>query len=60
MTKKNNRNYKQTNKRHVNRNLIKIGSKDCNLCKKDFDIYSKFDRFCLSCKLTEIYRGYCI
>ena len=46
------------NNHKVYRDLVKIGVRYCNLCKKKFNTYSKFDRFCLVCKHTEIYRGY--
>ena len=58
--KRNNRNFKHNNSSLVHRGLKKIGERDCNLCRKKFDIYTKFDRFCLICKNTEIYRGYCV
>ena len=60
MKKKRNRNFKHNNSSLVYRGLKKIGKRDCNLCKKKFDTYSIFDRFCLVCKHTEIYRGYCV
>ena len=45
---------------HPNESMIgyftKIGKSDCMMCKKKFDIYSKFDRFCNSCKNTSMYR----
>ena len=58
--RKNNRSFKHNNSRHIYRNLKKIGERNCNLCSKKFDTYTKFDRFCLLCKHTEIYRGYCV
>ena len=58
MKRKNNRSFKYNNSSLVYRGLKKIGKWDCNLCKKKFDTYSKFDRFCLACNHTEIYRGY--
>jgi hypothetical protein len=54
-----NKNFKHKNSSHIHRDLKKLGKKNCNLCKKEFDTYSKFDRFCLACKhSSEIYRGY--
>ena len=35
----------------------KIGRGKCNLCQKQFDIHSKFDRFCMTCKKTDMYVG---
>ena len=34
-----------------------IGRGTCNLCQKQFDIQSKFDRFCMPCKKTDMYVG---
>tara|TARA_Y100000004_G_scaffold51118_1_gene56499 strand:+ start:252 stop:566 length:315 start_codon:yes stop_codon:yes gene_type:complete len=34
-----------------------IGKGTCNLCQKQFDIQSRFDRFCYSCKKTDMYVG---
>lgn len=34
----------------------KIGTSNCNLCKEKFIIYSRFDRFCGSCKSTDFFR----
>ena len=53
-----NRVTKHNNANHTYRNLKKIGKRNCNLCKKEFDIYSKFDRFCMICKHGELYKGY--
>tara|TARA_S200002703_G_C3768000_1_gene236429 strand:+ start:841 stop:1149 length:309 start_codon:yes stop_codon:yes gene_type:complete len=33
-----------------------IGKKDCYICKKEFVTYSKFDRFCKSCKTSDYYK----
>ena len=50
--------FKHNNSNLICRSLKKIGKRNCNLCKKEFDISSKFDRFCLACKhSSEIYRG---
>ena len=34
-----------------------IGKRICNLCQKQFNIQSKFDRFCTPCKKTDMYIG---
>ena len=53
-----NKGFKHNNSIFMCRSLKKIGKRNCNLCNKRFDISSKFDRFCLSCKhRSEIYRG---
>ena len=36
--------------------LPKIGERECNICHEVFDIKASTDRFCDSCKNTEIYR----
>ena len=37
--------------------FTKIGERNCMMCNKKFDIYSKFDRFCVGCKRTSMYRS---
>ena len=48
---------KQTRGASHNYYFKTIGKGTCYLCKKQFDIQSKFDRFCISCKKTDMYVG---
>jgi len=41
----------------IGRELGTIGRGTCYLCQKQFDIQSKFDRFCMTCKKTGMYVG---
>lgn len=34
----------------------KVGKRDCYICNKEFVMYSKFDRFCKSCKTSDYYK----
>jgi len=36
----------------------KLGKRDCMMCQKKFDTYSRFDRFCETCKKSSIFRGH--
>ena len=35
----------------------KLGKRDCMMCKKKFETYSRFDRFCVACKDSGLFRG---
>tara|TARA_R110000765_G_scaffold272841_1_gene371495 strand:+ start:723 stop:1049 length:327 start_codon:yes stop_codon:yes gene_type:complete len=35
----------------------KIGERNCMMCNENFDMYSRFDRFCDRCKRTSMYRS---
>ena len=48
---------KQTRGASHNYYFKTIGRGTCNLCQKQFDIQSKFDRFCTPCKKTDMYVG---
>ena len=38
------------NARRLNKNFT--GKRDCNVCQKEFDMISKYDRFCDICRKT--------
>ena len=47
------------NNRRLNTSYFKkLGKKPCNLCKKMFMSYSKYDRFCDGCKKRSPYTDY--
>ena len=48
---------KQTRGASHNYYFKTIGRGTCYLCQKQFDIQSKFDRFCTPCKKTDMYVG---
>jgi hypothetical protein len=48
---------KQTRGASHNLYFKTIGRGTCYLCQKQFDIQSKFDRFCMPCKKTDMYVG---
>ena len=35
----------------------KLGKRDCMMCEKKFETYSRFDRFCVPCKDSGLFRG---
>ena len=35
----------------------KLGKRDCMMCKKKFETYGRFDRFCVPCKDSGVFRG---
>ena len=37
--------------------FTKTGERNCMMCKENFDMYSRFDRFCDRCKKTSMYRS---
>lgn len=37
--------------------FTKTGERNCMMCNENFDMYSKFDRFCDRCKRTNMYRS---
>lgn len=55
--KKNGYKNKQTRGPSHNYYFKTIGKNTCMLCSKEFDIQSRFDRFCMSCKKTDFYRS---
>ena len=55
--KKNGYKKKQTRGPSHNYYFKTIGTGTCMLCNKKFEIQSKFDRFCMSCKRTDFYRS---
>ena len=42
---------------NMNKYFKKTGERDCMMCNENFDMYSKFDRFCDRCKRTNMYRS---
>ena len=42
----------------LNKNYFtKTGERNCMMCNNNFDMYSRFDRFCDRCKRTSMYRS---
>jgi hypothetical protein len=37
--------------------FTKKGERNCMMCNNNFDMYSRFDRFCDRCKRTSMYRS---
>jgi len=42
---------------NMNKYFRKVGERECMMCKENFSMYSKFDRFCDRCKRTSMYRS---
>jgi hypothetical protein len=48
---------KRYNNHFRNSHFKKVGTSNCNLCNRVYNIYSIYDRFCDTCKRTSLYRN---
>ena len=55
-TEENIKKHLASDNRGVNVYYKKLGKRDCMMCNKKFNTYSRFDRFCDTCKKTDMYR----